>query len=73
MASIDIPGKMSVSADLSVSESFGRLSWGFSLSLHQEQLITAVLQNRDVLAVLPTGSGKSVTYFSLPALHELVS
>jgi len=33
----------------------------------QEQVIRAVLSGRDVLAVMPTGSGKSLTY-QLPAL-----
>lgn len=34
---------------------------------HQEDVIKAILTGRDVLAVLPTGSGKSLT-FQLPAL-----
>ena len=34
---------------------------------HQLELVVAALQNRDVLGVLPTGAGKSLT-FQLPAL-----
>src|SRR5918995_4695020 len=33
----------------------------------QEQVVTAVLSGRDVLAVMPTGSGKSIGY-QLPAV-----
>ena len=33
---------------------------------HQEEIITALLEGRDILAVLPTGSGKSLCY-QLPA------
>ena len=42
--------------------------WGYSkLRPAQEEIIEAVLQNRDVLAVLPTGAGKSLC-FQLPSL-----
>ncbi len=34
---------------------------------HQEQVVNAILQRRDVLAVMPTGAGKSICY-QLPAL-----
>jgi ATP-dependent DNA helicase RecQ len=34
----------------------------------QEEVIRAVMSRRDVLAVMPTGAGKSLTY-QLPALH----
>lgn len=34
---------------------------------HQEQVVDAILRRRDVLAVMPTGAGKSICY-QLPAL-----
>jgi ATP-dependent DNA helicase RecQ len=34
----------------------------------QEEVIRAVMDRRDVLAIMPTGAGKSLTY-QLPALH----
>ena len=34
----------------------------------QEEVIRAVMSRRDVLAIMPTGAGKSLTY-QLPALH----
>lgn len=42
--------------------------WGFEqFRDHQQAIVEAVLADRDVLAVLPTGGGKSLT-FQLPAL-----
>ncbi len=42
--------------------------WGYeSFRPGQEEAISAVLSSRDVLAVLPTGGGKSVTY-QIPAM-----
>ena len=38
-----------------------------SFRVGQEQLVSAVLGGRDVLAVMPTGSGKSLGY-QLPAI-----
>lgn len=47
-----------------------RNHWGFShFKGSQEQIIQAVLSNRDVLALLPTGGGKSVCY-QVPALSR---
>ena len=44
--------------------------WGFSqFRGSQEQIIDTVIQGRDVLALLPTGGGKSLT-FQLPALMQ---
>ncbi len=47
-----------------------RVHWGFSaFRSGQEAVIRAVLAGRDVLAVLPTGAGKSVCY-QVPALLQ---
>lgn len=44
------------------------LYWpGYTLKPHQEQAIHAALDERDILTLLPTGHGKSLT-FQLPAL-----
>ena len=42
--------------------------FGFNKYLaNQENIISSVLDNKDVLAIMPTGSGKSLLY-QLPAL-----
>ena len=42
--------------------------WGYdNFRPMQEQIITAALQGRDVLALLPTGGGKSIC-FQVPAM-----
>ena len=42
--------------------------WGFeSLREHQEKVINCVNNSKDLLALLPTGGGKSICY-QLPAL-----
>ena len=44
--------------------------WGFSsFRKPQEAIITAVLSNKDCIALLPTGSGKSIC-FQIPALAK---
>ncbi len=45
-----------------------RQYWGYPVFRdHQEEIIQAIHQGQDVMAILPTGSGKSVT-FQIPAL-----
>ncbi len=47
-----------------------RKYWGFdSFRLKQEEVVRAALEGRDVLAILPTGGGKSVC-FQVPALAK---
>ena len=54
--------------DLAVAEDILRKTFGFSaFRPGQAEIVEAVLEGRDVLAVMPTGSGKSLCY-QLPAL-----
>ena len=44
--------------------------WGFtSFKDSQEKIITAAIEGRDVLALLPTGGGKSIC-FQVPAMAQ---
>ena len=44
--------------------------WGFSeFRTLQEEIITTVLEQRDVIALLPTGGGKSIC-FQIPAMAK---
>lgn len=56
------------SPSLSAARRLLRRRWGYeAFRPGQEEIIDALLQERDVLGVLPTGGGKSVCY-QLPAL-----
>ena len=44
--------------------------WGFtSFRVPQKEIITCVLENKDAIALLPTGGGKSLC-FQIPALAQ---
>jgi ATP-dependent DNA helicase RecQ len=54
--------------DLETAQSVLRKTFGFAgFRPGQDEIVAAVLEGRDVLAVMPTGSGKSLCY-QLPAL-----
>jgi len=57
-----------MTSDLAAAEDILRKTFGFSaFRPGQAEILEAVLEGRDVLAVMPTGSGKSLCY-QLPAL-----
>src|SRR6201997_4294000 len=55
-------------SELAAAQELLRKTFGFSdFRPGQAEIVAAILEGRDVLAVMPTGSGKSVCY-QLPAL-----
>src|SRR5258707_8567656 len=62
------PKPESPTADLAAAQHLLRSVFGFASFRHgQAEIIETILSGRDVLAVMPTGSGKSLCY-QLPAL-----
>lgn len=62
MSETNLPDKTKLLSIL--KESFGHQSF----RLNQEKIITSILSNKDTLAIMPTGGGKSVCY-QVPALY----
>jgi ATP-dependent DNA helicase RecQ len=61
-------GRTDLDVELDRLRAIGRETFGIRrFRPGQEEVIAAVLQGRDVLAILPTGGGKSLTY-QLPAV-----
>src|SRR5215469_1746944 len=61
-------GGIPLMSDIAAAEDILRKTFGFSaFRPGQAEIVEAVLEGRDVLAVMPTGSGKSLCY-QLPAL-----
>ncbi len=56
-----------IQADVSLEEHLKALFGYNEFRLCQKEIVTAILQHRDVLAILPTGAGKSICY-QLPAM-----
>ena len=57
-----------VKEDISTAREVLKEYWGYdSFRPKQEEIVAAVLQDRDVLAILPTGGGKSIC-FQVPAM-----
>ncbi len=55
-------------SDLAAAERILRTTFGFeAFRPGQDEIVASILDGRDVLAVMPTGSGKSMCY-QLPAL-----
>lgn len=59
-----------VKEDISTAREVLKEYWGYdSFRPKQEEIVAAVLQDRDVLAILPTGGGKSIC-FQVPAMMK---
>ena len=52
-----------------ISNKFGH----FSVKLEQLQVVSSILNGRNVFAVLPTGYGKSFCYSCLPYMFDTIS
>jgi len=49
-----------------------RFHMNFELKKHQEEIISLILNDKNVFAVLPTGYGKSLCYILPPLLLDVV-
>ena len=52
-----------------ISKKFGH----FSIKSEQLQVVSSILNGRDVFAVLPTGYGKSFCYSCLPYMFDTIA